>query len=287
MAVTGKQDLIARKRVVRKRRRKISLFIFLFVLVGLIGLFFYLANHERLAIKEITIYGNKTLNNESLLVATREVLAGRYLGLIRRDNFLFYPRKELTLALKQKFDKLATLDLTASYDGQLTLFITEREARVLWCLELAAPCVYLDQTGLAFSPAPQFSGPVMLTVLASRVATLNSFPLSAGDFAHLLSFATRLPPVLPKSLMARPIAYRASLLPEGDLELWLKGVGENLANPIRLRLNLADDPAQLESSLQSAFGVTNFLEEVRSRRADLEYLDLRFADKVFYKFRED
>lgn len=288
MAVTSRADLAARRRAQKKRQRRAWLILILLLLLLMIGGFFYAANHERLAIKEIVVTGTKSVSAEAVERAARAALAGRYFRLVRRDNMFLYPRETLRATLLAEFDKLASVESSANYDGRLRLMVAEREAVAMWCTSATStPCSYLDAFGLAFTRAPMFSGPVMLEVVASRPAITNTVPMPSATFRHLRALANTIPTAIPTALLPRAESIRAELLADNDIRLWVKDSSEVSRRAIPLLMSLTSEPEVLAENLRSAFATPSFLTEIKNRRADLEYLDLRFTDKVFYKFREN
>ncbi len=275
------------------RRRRAFPWVSLGLVVLVIGLgfsFVYLANLPRLAIKELRIKGTHLLAPGDLLAVAEQSLEGKYLGLINKNNFFLYPRERLSAALLSRFDKLAVAESQTDYGGVLTVRVREHEAAALWCVldsVGAKTCHFLDETGLAFAPAPKFSGPVLFEITASRPAELGSFPLPAALWDKVFSLVRKLPEALPAELVAAPEIYRAELISLSELKLWLKGRGETEAKAFPLLVKMSDPLEYLVETLRSGLASREFLAEIKGHRADLEYLDLRFGDKIFYRFMEN
>jgi len=252
----------------KKRLIKKSVFyslIFLFFLGGIIG-FFYIPYFR---IKKISIEGNTTVATEDLLAEVSNYLNAKYFKIIPNDNILILSKEKVIGDLLKKFSRLKDTSLNKNFPDTLSIIVKERNKEALFCPE-KDKCFFLDGNGLAFEQAPNFSPGVYLTFFDERGSSTpawesNSQVLPQEQFKNLINF---------KNLIS------------GDnikiLEIILKK--ENI---YQLQTNegwyiLLNDQNNAQITYQN---LKLALDQIKDKRKNLDYIDLRFGNKVFYKFR--
>ena len=170
----------------------------------------------------------------------------------------------------------------------ILVVVEERQPFALWCREIAlvsknisAPrqtgarqCYYLDSDGYLFTEAPQPKDGT-LKEYAGGVAADNpegAFFLDPKKFSRLSSFLGEL-----EGLGLAP--RRAFVNSDGDFEITLPGAAKILISGQR------DFDATLQN-LESFLGSGNVNIVIKEGTINVEYLDLRFGDKVFYRTRQ-
>ncbi|MBI4136159.1 MAG: hypothetical protein HY481_01205 [Candidatus Vogelbacteria bacterium] len=306
----GRRDLLRPPRRLRGVRRLIFLWLFL-VVAGAFWLCIFL-NDERFALRTIEISGNRLLADEVIVLAAREALAGRRLWIFRRDRYWFYDPRAVAAVLRQRFDRLASVKVAAPRWQTLRLEVVERQTAALWCpveLEVPAACFYLDATGLVFARAPHFSWPPLLVITGSwpslrleAVASTTSVvaarpndrsvgragignqPLPRSLFSRLIKLRSLLGSFFAGSVLAGASVKQITVTPVGDLEFKL--VDErSLARPFKIIIGRGQSDEEILTLLRVTLDAPSFESELATGRT-LEYFDLRFADKVFYRWRE-
>jgi len=175
----------------QKKRFKKKTFIFIISVIAIIGTFFYIMNHDYLAIEQVEVVGQKTLIEQDIHEIVENYLDGRILGLVRRDNLLLLSTSYIKKQLEVSFPKIEDLDVEKK-DGELLLItIGERSAHSLWCIDqeyesiFDEECYFADRDGLLYARAPYFSGNVYTklfiqptdveTYIGTRVDVIDSF----------------------------------------------------------------------------------------------------------------
>lgn len=295
----GHHDLFKKPRRLHGARRLFLLSLFL-AAAAAVWLFLFL-NGERFALRTIEVSGNHLLADISLSAAARETLTGRRWLVFYRDRYWFYDPEAMASALRRQFDRLASVKVKASDWQILRLEVEERQTIALWCgRELAVPadCFYLDQTGLAFARAPHFSWPPLLVITGSwppsgetgtstapaAAAVIGSQPLPRSLFSRLSKLRSLLDSFFAGTALASPAVQKIIVTAAGDLEFNLANE-RSLARSFKIMVGSGQSNEEILALLRVVLAAPSFQKELAAGRT-LEYLDLRFAHKVFYRWRE-
>lgn len=273
-------DLREKRRRARRRRIVLGLMIWLLTSVsGAMGAAWFL-NHPALRLQSLRLVGARTINADQVQAALAPTLGARFLGLFRQDSVIFLPRRLLAEILRRDFGQLASVALTPGLDRTLRVQVSERRPVAVWCRPGETPCAYLDLTGYPYVTAPRFLGRPLLTIVK---------PQSPGT-AELAALRHQIDLLLGTLRASEGTSFRissAEWLSLNDIRLTLEGqVGINYRS-VFLLINLTKSAETTAENLLSAFENKEFATEFTARWGELEYLDLRFDDKIFYKFQEN
>ncbi len=235
-----------------------------------------LAHLPDLTVSSVTVSGNRVLTAEELASFVEWQLSGAYGFFIPKSNALLYPRTEAEAALLKAFPRLkeASLSLTSSTKAHLA--VVERVPYARWCRARASAerpdipeqCYYIDANGFIYGRAliegeglARFSGGIGTTT-----NSIGAQLLAAEEFRNLTSFMGSL-----DSLSLSPSTLE--LRGDGDISIMLQGGPAILVNKDD---NLAEEFSNLQSVLQSPEFQGVSLESI-------EYFDLRFGNKIYFK----
>ena len=257
--------------------------IFLILLFLLVGIFLGLANWSKLRINEIKVEGAEILKPDEIVAATQTVLNGNLLPLVPKNHLWWYPNNDIRKRLLQQFPRLATVNTFAEWPGRLTLVITEREPQLLYC---ATNCAFIDATGRAYAPAPIFSPGVFLTWVAS--STLPELPFNLTEA-----------PAVGRLLAAQKIFNKVFNLlnlsvwrinsfertGDNDFIFWVEAKTSSTTAALpRWQILINDDSTAFELGENLHTALSAIVDQNKSHQLPaLNYVDLRFGQKVFYK----
>lgn len=290
-----KRDVLNSPRLTElKKRRRRSVFnkilFFLFGIVGIFFLFTYISSAENLNIKEIKINGNEIVDTREIETVVYEKIAGKYLWLFPKTNILFYPQDNIKMALQDKFKRIKEIDLSIENNKILTIDIAERVAKYTWCgdgfpdvgrlnsgrptSESSEKCHFLDEDGYIFDEAPYFSGEVYFKFFGQPTSVHNY--LSQENFNQLISFINML-----TDMKLKPASLYITT--NKDVEIFLsKGNTAKIQPKIIFKLNA--DLENIGSNLKTALNTEPLKSDITKKYSMLEYIDLRFENKVYNKF---
>lgn len=273
----------------RRRRRslRIRMFITLGILFAIVASFVYVSRLPRLNIRTVDILGNKILDSDELASRVEADIAGRYLWLFPRSNFLIYPRERVKRDLLGEYKRIAAIDVSLKNTDTLDVTVSERQAAYAWCgTSVAAAdstCYFMDDAGYIFDQSPYFSGDVFFRLYGAPTPGPDSAPGSPlgstylpGQLGAILSFRDLL-----VGLGLRISGFESGT--GGDMAFYLDS-GAAIADSPRILWKSDADQTRIAENLKTALDTDPLATEFKKKYADLAYIDLRFGDKVYYKF---
>lgn len=265
----------------RDRRRKNlairiggSVLVLALIVWGVYALFSWPA----ILISRVEVSGAIALDAKAIQDKVLTMLSGSYWNFFPRSNIALYPRLSIENSLASEFPRIKALRVrTQGWQG-LKVEILEREAKGIWCRDqsklVKAPsdCYLVDGGGFIFAVAPETSGQVYFEFVSKLEGEpLRQNFLEPGYFSRLSKFIESV-----KSLGVKPIRF--VIRPDSDYELELEQ-GEAII------WGRAQDLEKIFENLQAVFTEKVILPDSLGDLG-LDYIDLRFGNKIFFKPRE-
>jgi len=274
----------------RKRKARIIRLIILFgiLFLSIFGALAYFSSYHRVTIHTVEVTGNRIINTTDVQTVVTNDISGRYIHLFSRANILIYPKGKIYKDLITAFPRIQSLDISLDRFNTLHIDLVERQAAFLYCgasipaipTDVGENCFFINNDGYIFDKAPYFSGNVYfkyyMKLPGSDTRALGSQMLPQDQFHALASFIDKI-----TSLGFKPIYLSEN--DDGIDTLYL----DNGNNPIipQIIFKAHDDLPTILSNLTTAMAQPEFANDIHSKYATLLYIDLRFTDKVLYKFQ--
>lgn len=275
----------------KKRRRKIfvyKIFLSLFGLVVILAFFSYISRLPHLNITEIQIVDNKFIDGDEAQNVIWGEMAGKYLWLFPKTNVFFYPQNNIKRALQDKFKRIENINLSIKNNQILIVSLTEREAKYTWCgaevsgvgIPQGSPtpetskekCYFVDKLGYIFEEAPHFSGEVYFKFFG----TSKDFYFYRESFEKLVLFKNTL-----VNLKLKPVYLYVNT--EKEVEVYLSKT--NLSKyEHKIIFNLNADIQNVIENITAALNTEPLKTDIKNKYSSLQYIDLRFGNKVYTKF---
>lgn len=266
----------------KKQTRKILIVrmsIFLCVCAVLLCLSVWLSRLQSIQIDTVTISGATVLPVQDLEREARSVLTDKYALLFPKTNVFIYPQKDVERVLSEKFPRIHMFASKIVDNHILSITVTEREPFALWCNTIPTDsiipqCYFLDRDGFVFDHAPQFSGDAYFKYygILPYEAPIGSYYLASTTRFHELSeFVENA-----KNLNITPLYMTAK--DQNSFELYIFGGGKILFDATE---NLSKVSERLSALLK-----TQNLVPREGGELLVEYVDLRFGNKMYFKTRE-
>lgn len=272
------KELKRKRRRVRRNRVIFFAVCFLIIFFGLA----FASRIDKINISEIKISGNKVIETEAVEKVVKENISGRYLWIFPKTNFLIYPKAKIKRELADKFKRFNDIKLSVQNIKTLEIFVFEREGKYTWCgaefLEANEKCHFMDENGYIFDEAPYFSGEVYFRFYGPNASTDNPFGsyFLQNDFAKIISFKDTI-----EKMDLKPSAFE--LGNDGDANIYLSsGITPSISPKIIFKLD--SDFNKLAENLQAAISTDPLQTDLKEKYNSLLYIDLRFGNKVYYKF---
>lgn len=288
MPACSKTEILRSSREREKKMKTKRRLLGFFVLFVIVGGFFSLLNLRFLCLTSFSLLGQTGQDLTAIKQTIRGELSGRHLFLVPRNSVFFFSKNNLATLLKQKFPGLQSVEIDSPDLNSLIISLSDRDSKVLWCnvSDKSKICFYLNDEGFVYQVAPNFSDSIIMEFDSETVVKkINTKVTDPKDLAQAKLFLNFLKTVLVDWPHSRP-AYKLSrvkVLPLQDFE----AIVVSATNP--------DDSWSLFFNTRASADklITNFHSLVKDPTLTkdwatskmLDYLDLRFDNKVFYKFK--
>lgn len=239
-----------------------------------------------MSVETILVTGGTTsISSTDIESVAKNSLSGNYWHLFSKKNIFLYSKKRIIENLLTQFQSLRSVDISTVDFQTIEVTIAERKISALWCVGDGVTtlknnsCYFTDDQGYVFDPAPEFSSGAFFRLYG----VLGENPLGRSyiepvNYAQILSFRDRLETV--------GIRVNGLLtLPDNDYHLLLDTSVASSTSTSFIAI-----PHTFEStSLYNDLMVVLDQSELKSHRTKsghivgVDYIDLRFHNKVFYK----
>ncbi len=173
----------------------------------------------------------------------------------------------------------------------LSVRITERDGEYLWCgqkfsetngEDASDGCYFIDTAGFIFSKSPNFSGPIYLKFFGGNFDSDSSDPIGR-QFLDFFSFSQYIELIDSlKKLGIRP--YALYIDENGDTNIYIAPITGGKKFYTKLVFSSKDTFEKSLQNLDAALQTEPLKTDFVKKFSTLLYIDLRFNNKVFYKF---
>lgn len=270
----------------RRRRQKIFAIKVLgcfLLLIGFVFLFSWLSKMSAIQIVEIKVSGNSAVEENEIKKLITEEISKTYFGLFSKNSRFLYPKNKIEEKILNDLKEIEKIEIKSKGLKAMTVSVTERKPDSVWCADKdnnaenknsknADSCYFLDKEGMIFSNAPDFSGGTYIHYygLIGTSTPIGKTYFPSFKFKEINSFLNSL-----KGLGVIISEFRAET--ENDYEIYLENGSRIIFDD---KQSFEKTLANLESIL-SEIGIGKGLSTSSSIK--LDYADLRFGNKIFYK----
>lgn len=267
----------------RKNRTRMMLIVALLVAI-LIGGVIFVFSRQGLRIQSIQVEGVKVIDAEDVSSFAREHLSGEFAYVVPKNSIFFYKETHLLDALRSEFPRAEYVGISLEGRTMMNITMRERGGRYLWCGDTSSSdpsvCYFVDAKGFIFSEAPYFSDNVYLKIYGvlpnTDIGPIGTTVLPESVFVPVMK--------LREALYDKGIKARALVIKEGGEYEFILMHADGATVP-KMYFNNKNDLASVANNLISAVTSEPLKTDFRKRYDTLEYLDARYDNKVFFKFR--
>jgi hypothetical protein len=219
-------------------------------------------------VQSVAIQGNAAITTDSLETVVRNMLNGKSKMILSNDNMFFLSTEGLEQAIQQAFPRIANIHVERSFPHGITITMEERHEWGIWCpgiaLPTAATCYHINEESILLDPVDTLGEDVIFVDRRSNLPKAGDQMLPDGVFTMMKTMLVGLD----------GLAIKVQQIMLGD-----EGGHISIETQEGWKI-LVDDRTNAHSALEN-LGL--LLEKELKNRADLEYVNLQFKDKVFYK----
>lgn len=250
----------------KKRKKKIITILIVILVVSIISLIAYYSHHERININQIVISENRHINDDLVIEDVNSILSGNYLLVFSKSNFLIFPRTEVKKYL-DNLPAVSDVKVKVSNLNTLNIEVVEYEEVLRWCGESylnPTDCFLVNDKGDIFardlvSEVPRIYGVIdQEDVIGKKI-------LDIDEFDNLMQ-------------LIKGLDTEIDFIDTEDSETFAL---HTTAGPYIL-VTLDNSPEEIISNLRTVRDT----EEINDvQLGNLEYIDLRFGNRVYYQIR--
>jgi len=281
---------------VRKGRRTKIFFVTLLLILAIIAGIIALLRKPAFQINHINVVGTQSLDPNDVLQIAEQYISGNYVLVIPRTNALFFSKSGMQNYLISKIPSLESDTVEFSDRNVLTVTVVEKKPQYLWCAD-ATDCYFVDQNGIIYDQAPEFTPGVFITFTgtASSAETVDPNPLgerfaSPAEFQFITNTLDTLQNYPMHILSVQYLLDTNTLsggqpINEGDIAITVDQIKNTIVSPVtELIITNTETSADIISALDLLANDQDFTGTLATSASTLNYIDLRFAGKIYYKF---
>lgn len=227
-------------------------------------------------ISKVEVLGEVIIPESNIASSTVEFLKGSYFWVVPKNSSLFYSKDKLQKFLLQKFPRIESLKVSLKNLETIEINLAERSPFGMWCKKLegdmSEQCYFLDEQGFIYSEAPQFSGNVYFKyyggILSDQFMGQNYLsPNIFGDINGMID-------------KARSFGFVPLFISTEDSKVF----EISLENGGRILFDLKQPVSKTEDNLTLLLRTEPFT-TTTPNSVPIDYIDLRFGNKLFYKLK--
>lgn len=295
----------SRMREKKKREKKIKLilaiFIFAVLFIGLI----YITNASFLRIQQIVVNETEHADRVQIENLVKTQLEGRYLGIFSKSNALIFSRSKISRAIKNDYSSIYKVDVDLKGLSTIDIELTEHVAAALWCDVPVTPsnvvlyqgsessdteqtetaksaaipqvlnsfnnanCYFVNKNGMVFAKSEyDKSSEVIKTFGFITADPLKQNYANEKTFKNLVEFVKLL----------RRLNITADEIWTNDGEVYAVVTKER----VKIYVDGNGDILEIFDNLETVIKRDAINQ---AQFANIDYIDLRFGNRVFYKLK--
>lgn len=286
--IVGRKFRTATARKRERTRVTWRIVVLVLAVVGVSASLVYAIHRSELRIQQVYVNNTGAIPTDTIASAVQAMLGDSYLHLIPKNSTLAVSPKRIEATLMSSFPRIANVRVRRSGMESLSVTVEERDPVALWCGDVVPPvaysfgkardadseevwgsCYLVDLDGFIYAPAPVYTGNVLPRYYGSleRAEPTGQDILDPDEFGRFQSLFT--------DIAQNERTLEAVLIvDERDIEIYLGG-------GIRVLALRAEVPDVIVRRIRSLFSTDSF-----TKGREIEYIDMRFDNKVFVKYVE-
>jgi cell division septal protein FtsQ len=255
--------------LIRRKKKTLLVKVWLFSILGIliIGGSAFFSNSGKVKISSISVNDTVFFDKTEIEKIARAELEGSLLWVFAKNNILLLPRKNIEKKIKEYNQSIKTATLSLSGTNSISINVEEYKTTAIWCLE--ENCYYLNEEGIAFVKAPQdydrnlvkFSNLIEGDPIGKTYSNSENFK----KIINLINLFTNVPLKIVSVKAEDGVTF--SLYTDTNMKILYEG---------------GDDPEEVANNLNTIIEKDAIS---KSQLINIDYIDLRFGNKVYYKIR--
>lgn len=250
--------------------------VFTLLALGVLAGVVYAIRDPRLQITTMTVEGTEVVDSEEIRLFTMATLSGKTLWVLPRSSSLLLQTETLEKKLHTQFSRIKEVQVKRDGLRGITITISEYRGAFLWCTD-ETQCFFMDEQGIVYSSAPQFSGTAYLKVFSGREP--QPLPFEGASTTTLAMIRTLKDDLLTINIV--PLAFRT---------IGPREVGIDFLHNKDIAQFVLDPTVPVQTSLEYLFSgmrTEPLASAFRDSTKKLLYIDVRFPNNIVYRFANE
>ncbi len=232
-------------------------------------------------IRQVSVAGTVLLDPAVITDTSMRFLSEKKLFAIPRGNSVLFNKNSLDNYLKKTYPIIATLESSFIEPYHIQLTLREYVQAYLWCTDSTMDdCYRADETGFIYDHAPNYSRgvyPVMITGVSDSDTHIGNTIFTTPYEKTLLE---QIITELSDSGFTVTVIDTSSVY---DYQLFVSSLNQQpLSTTTSIKVSKKPQTLPLRETLELLLRDKVFQKDLITKK--LEYIDLRFPEKIFYKF---
>lgn len=275
-----------RERKAKKRR----LYFLISAIVVLLSILSFVSHLRPINISNVIVEGNRISSVRDITKSVNKTIEGNYLFIFSKSNIFIFSKSNIEDKLLSEFPRLETVSVSRLGFNGIKVEVKEREGQYLWCgyldedfnINSESTCYFTDEEGYVFGTSPYFSGNAYFKFYGSETMNRTISPVgqnlvSKELFVELLRVVYGLERL---GIISESIKIRDN----GEYHIVLEKTANSQTSKSFIIFSKDNNLEESLENLTVAFSSADFKKQFDEQRDSLLYIDLRFKDKVYYKF---
>jgi cell division septal protein FtsQ len=273
MARIRSKDYKERKTKNRRQKLLVWALVICLILCGFVGI----TRWEPISIQTYTIPKNTPLTKTEIKQAVESGLDQQFLGLINRDNVILFNGQAIRSNIRSLSSQVKRVGISVSGLRSIAITIDFYKPVAKIC-DRERVCNYLSPDGYVFSATDQSVSERLPPFVASKTDRLaGTYLLPPAQFRALTDLVTGLSDI---NLTPKQVEFSAA-----DTITITTGQSTS-STSTEIRVKSGQDLRRIYRDLKTSVNRQAFMDESGEKPIDpstLEYIDMRFENKIFYK----
>ncbi len=236
-----------------------------------------------LQIRQLSVTGTVLIDPAALTDTGMRFLSEKKSFAIPRGNSVLFNKHSLEQYLKNNYPMIASIESSFIEPYHIQITVREYLQKYLWCTDTTlTDCYRVDDTGLIYDHAPDYSRgvyPIFITALPTNTKIINTI-IFTNQYEQI-TIEQIMKELSDSGFMVTMVDTSAVY----DYQLFVNALNGNpLTNHTYIKVSKKPQTISIHETLDLLLRDKIFQRDVTTKT--LEYIDLRFPEKIFYKFSD-
>lgn len=258
-------DALKRK---KQKVKKVKIYLILLVNVAMVVTLIFVLRLPAIQISQVKITGNVFVDTQEIEQKTNNLLSKNLILIIPNRNIFLFSKRELEKQIIQN-PAIISVKIRKDFFHTLTIDITEQEKEMIYCTSLdRTECFYINKKGFVYAKVKDMLIPEQEVIIYNEqgLKKIQDTIIDEKTYIDIVLFI--------KNVIRQDIKI-------GEVYIKSDGVVEFITRDnTKLIASLFDEFKKDFANLMALFE-KNII--TKDQLSQIEYIDLRFGNKVFYK----